>query len=105
MTLSPETIRDENYTHLRGGLNDRRRAVLIALAVHGPCTTRELAERSHTDILSVRPRITELFDVQLVMLVGRQHGEGVYRVSTEEEWCAWYARLRAERLSAQQQLI
>jgi DNA-binding transcriptional ArsR family regulator len=103
--MKPTDIRNENFTTLRAGLDERRAAVLRQLAVFGPCTTRELATNAAQDILSVRPRVTELVQLGLVVLHDRERGEGVYRVATQAEWEAWRTSLIEERTSGQLQLV
>lgn len=98
-------IRNDNFASLRDRLEDSRRDVLCSLAAHGPCTTRQLAQLSQRDILSVRPRITELKEVGLVVLAGRESGEGIYRVAAQPEWEAWHAAQLEEQTSGQLQLV
>jgi hypothetical protein len=103
--MKPTDIRNENFTHLRDGHDERRAAVLRSLARYGPCTTRELATQSGLDILSVRPRVTELLQVGLVVLHDRDRGEGVYRVAIQSEWEAWRDQQMEEKVSGQLQLV
>lgn len=103
--MSPVDIRNENFDSLRASLDERRRSVLCDLAQHGPCTTRQLAERSRRDILSVRPRVTELCQLGLVVLehcVGR---EGVYSVRNQRDWELRHDRQMEEQTSGQMQLV
>jgi len=63
-----------------------RLAVWHALQAYGPCTTAELAACMDMDLLTVRPRVTELMSVGLVVLSGDHRGrEGVYRATTLDE--------------------
>jgi len=103
--MTAKEIRDQNFTSLRATLDERRREVLFALAQHDPCTTRQLALLSHRDVLSVRPRITELKDLGLVVLDGRDAGEGIYRCADQDEWQTWHTRLVEEHTSGQMQLV
>ena len=98
-------IRDENFTHLCATLDDRRATVLRYLAVYGPCTTRHLAQLSTLDILSVRPRVTELVQMGLVELRERVRGEGVYAVRSQREWEQWQAQKLEETTTGQLQLV
>jgi predicted transcriptional regulator len=52
--------RDMTFQDLQAHLVDDRMRVYTALVVWGPCTTRQLAKFMAADILSVRPRVTEL---------------------------------------------
>jgi transcription initiation factor IIE alpha subunit len=76
---TPAEIRNENYGHQQPGHKVMQIAVWQALQVHGPCTTRQLAERCGISILSVRPRVCELVELRMVDMVGREKREGVYR--------------------------
>jgi predicted transcriptional regulator len=102
---SPTALRDHNFDSLRATLDERRRGVLYALAQHGPCTTRQLALSARMDILSIRPRVTELKDLGLITYVGREAGEGVYAVTPQAEWQRWHAAQVEERTSGQLQLV
>ena len=79
-------------------LDGLRGVVYEALLRHGPCTTRELAERSGLSILTVRPRVTELIQAGVATLAdGDAPGnEGIYRALSEAEARALFARRRAE---------
>lgn len=86
MTVKPVDFRNATWEQIREQLVDMRERVYDALARYGPCTTRCLAEKSGIDILSVRPRVTELYQLKLVELVQPEEldtpvgGEGIYRV-------------------------
>jgi hypothetical protein len=56
-----------------------RAAVYEALRAHGPCTTRQLAERSGIDPFSVRPRVTELVQLGFAECVGAKECLGCTR--------------------------
>lgn len=88
--MKPIDFRDETYHSLRERISGIREDVWKAINRHGPCTTRELAERSGIDILTVRPRVTELYEMGFVCLAesspnGRGGKEGVYRARTPAE--------------------
>lgn len=103
--MTSTDIRNENFHHLRSQLVEKCATVLRELAVHGPCTTRQLAQLSGRDILSVRPRITDLKDLGLVVLSGREGGEGIYAVASQSEWEQWHATVTEERTTGQLQMI
>lgn len=77
--MNAAEIRDLNFEQLKDRLEGLRAAVHSALQLHGPCTTRELAARSGIDLLSVRPRVTELVELGFAECTRREGGEGVYR--------------------------
>jgi predicted transcriptional regulator len=103
--MTTTDIRNESFTTLRDKLNDLRRDVLCDLATHGPCTTRQLATLSRRDILTVRPRVTELLHCGLVVLHDRDGGEGVYRVALQSEWEAWRDQQLEEQTTGQLQMM
>jgi hypothetical protein len=96
-----------------------RKACYEAWVVYGPGTTREVAAKAGIDLLTFRPRSTELLQVGLLIIdselsspsprpsppgerggMGRSERashEGVYRVSRLDEW----ERHRAEAVSGQ----
>lgn len=86
---TPIDFRNETYEGLRQKLPRLRREVYAAWVVHGPGTTRQLAARSGIDILTFRPRTTELVQVGLVKCIGGEEGEGVYQAVCETEWECW----------------
>ena len=75
-----EQIRNDNYHAMQrsGGLSEGCRIVLKALRRYGPCTTRALAWSSGIDILTIRPRITDLMHVGMVRTAGHDGREGIY---------------------------
>jgi|GEM_PF-1977429 len=76
-----------NFQELQGQLFALRLSVWDALAHHGPCTTRELAHECGIDLLTVRPRVTELVQMGFAVCVneGEQGREGIYRALTLAE--------------------
>lgn len=86
--MNPIDFRDITFGELKArGLEGLRGRVLAAWVEHGPCTTRELAARSSIELLTLRPRTTELVELGLVRLADHQpvKGEGTYRAATESE--------------------
>lgn len=99
--MKPIDLRDATFESLREGLSELRQAVYAAYLAHGPCTTRELSGKCGIDILTLRPRTTELVQIGLVELVSAKHLEGSYRGVGAEEWSAWHR----EHVNGQQPLI
>lgn len=113
----------DSFAATRARLGDISREVLIDLAVHGPCTARQLAAASRRDILTIRPRITDLLKLGLVVSVEpslnhlspsnreRQGAkcratiprENFYRVATQDEWEQFHAQLTEEITTNQMQ--
>jgi predicted transcriptional regulator len=99
-------FRNATFADLQDRLHGLRLTVLTNLRAQGPATTRQLAERSGIDILSVRPRITELMTLGFVCLEdGSEHArEGVYRALTDAEAEAALLNKQAAPIQAQPEL-
>lgn len=87
--MKPIDYREATFSEIKGRLHGDRLTVLEALQLHGPTTTRNLARTMEWDILSVRPRVTELVQLGLAEIVpdsqGRPAREGLYRALTTAE--------------------
>lgn len=99
-------FRNATFESIRKDLEGLRLQVYEAWMKHGPCTTRQLAQHCGIDLLTVRPRTTEL--VQLGLLEpceARPENidphEGVYRPTLREQW----NQFREHFVSKQLQLI
>jgi DNA-binding MarR family transcriptional regulator len=78
--------RNAVWSELQACIQGKRLEVLSAWRQHGPCTTRELAERSGIDLLTLRPRTTELLQIGYIREVADVPGkEGVYESLPESE--------------------
>jgi predicted transcriptional regulator len=82
--MKPIDFRNATFEAVAGHLVADRLATYTALLVHGPATTRQLAGIMGRDILSVRPRVTELLQLGFVDLVedpaaDHRAREGTYR--------------------------
>lgn len=82
------------WEDVQGRLVDERLAVYHGLQMWGPCTTRQLARLMDRDILSVRPRVTELLQMGFAVEVevaperrfmDRAAREGYYRAARIED--------------------
>lgn len=85
--MRPIDFSQATWREIQGRLISLRASVYEALLEHGPCTTRELAHAAEIDLLTVRPRITELVQLGFVECLdegGRGH-EGRYRALTAAE--------------------
>lgn len=96
-------FRDATFMGIRGSLDAKRASVYTAWMVYGPGTTRRVSGESGIDLLTFRPRTTELLQCGLITVVsGEANGrEGVYRVTPEAEWEDW----RRGQVSGQQRLL
>ncbi|MCX6901707.1 MAG: hypothetical protein NT105_23760 [Verrucomicrobia bacterium] len=77
--MKPVDFRNETFASLKAKyLVDLRLEVLEALKVHGPCTTKELAVKMRPNnplfLVDMRPRVTELYQLGFVVLVGKADG-------------------------------
>jgi hypothetical protein len=70
--------RNETWIGVLGRVTGLRRDVLSVLTARGPCTTRELAALSGIDLLTVRPRVTELVQLGLVVMTDHRGHDGIY---------------------------
>lgn len=100
--MRPIDYRNETWEMLQArGLVTERLKVYKAFLKHGPGTTREVARRSGIDILNLRPRATELFQLGFLKLLQENPGratEGFYRAFTLEEARAKFFADRAGTL-------
>jgi len=92
--------RNDTWADVQPRVRGLQLAVYEALLRSGPCTTRELARRSGIDILTVRPRVTELCQLEWIALVDDDAGghEGTYRALTLDEAKARFERRKAQAL-------
>lgn len=100
--------RNESWAAVQFRVVGLRLDVWRALLRHGPCTTRELAERSGLDLLTVRPRVTELCQLDFAQIDNPEAPghEGVYRAIGEEAARSIFHLRRSQTLAsgAQQEL-
>lgn len=86
--MKPEDFRNATWDQIQERIEGLRLAVYTAWQQHGPGTTREVAARSQIDILTFRPRSTELYQLGLLRLVEREHNhdhQGIYDAVPMEE--------------------
>lgn len=78
-------LRTENWVSIQPQLVGDRLRVYEAWLMWGPCTTRQLAEKTGIDILTLRPRTTELYQLELLVVEcgGR---EKTFRAIPRTEW-------------------
>jgi len=77
--MKPVDLRNALWEEIQGMLAGDRCVVHAILLRHGACTTRQLAGAANMDPFSVRPRVTELCQLGLAELVGKDGREGVYQ--------------------------
>ena len=101
--MTPSAIRDLNWQQLQERVSGLRATVHEALRMHGPCTTRQLAARAGLDILTVRPRVTELCQLGFASEVSPSSldarpsspAEGIYRACSFQEAATAYEERQA----------
>lgn len=96
----PSDFSKATFRDLQNRLVHLRLSVYEALAHHGPCTTRELARECGIDLLTVRPRMTELVQMGFAVCIneGQDGHEGIYRALTlAEAEAAFHARQLPEQ--------
>ena len=102
--MKPIDISHANFEELKGYFDATRKDVHAIWLQVGECTTRRAAICGLRDILTFRPRTTELYQLGLLELVGREGREGVYRARTLDEW-ETHVRQAKTPVGAQQQLL
>lgn len=104
--MKPIDYSKATFADIQGMLHDARLAVLGDLRANGPATTRQIAARTGIDLLTVRPRVTELVQIGFVCLVdGTEHArEGVYRGLSDAEAEVVFLQKQAEPIQAQPEL-
>jgi hypothetical protein len=78
--MKPVDMRNEKFEDIKDRLEGFRRDAYHAWIKHGPGTTRHVAAMAGIDILTFRPRTTELYQLGLVEMTNAEPGagEGVY---------------------------
>lgn len=82
--MKPVDFRNATFEGLRGELEGLRRRVYAAWVTYGPGTTREIAEKAGIDLLTFRPRTTELVEAGLVRVApGEQMEDGRWKMAKD----------------------
>jgi hypothetical protein len=103
--MIPIDLRNLTFSDLQSRLDADRLAVHRAWLAHGPGTTREVAAAAGIDILSFRPRSTELYQLGALELVDKTIHTGVYRARKVDEWEKWFIANRVQLDGNQQKLL
>lgn len=93
--MKPVDVRNESWADVMRRVDGDRAEVYRALQAHGPATTRELAADMRWDRDNVRPRMTELFQIGLVKLVGKMRHHGIYAAVPVHQAQAAFERAKA----------
>jgi predicted transcriptional regulator len=102
--MDPTHHRNLTFLDLQAKVSGNRLTVLEALRKHGPATTRELAGAMGWEVLSVRPRLTELFQLGFVRCLDREGHEGTYEALTSTEARQAHAARQLESFGTETQL-
>lgn len=101
--MNPHFFGIKTFRELQGRLISLRLSVYEALLEHGPCTTRELSKASNIDLLTVRPRVTELVQLGFAICLDEGGHEGRYQALTIPEAEAAFKE-RKQREEVQEEL-
>lgn len=104
--MIPIDFRNATFESLQAGMTRAQRAVLDAWEEFGPGTTRNVAALSGIDILTFRPRTTDLVQLGFVVLdeVQDRKGEGRYRALSKWEAAALFLQRKKAATAAQTEL-
>ena len=102
--MKPIDYRNETWKDVEARVDLLRREVYLALEKHGPCTTRALALACGIDLLTVRPRISELYSIGLVELSNPENrgSEGIYQTVP---WPVAHSRFEKEKIRSQEKQL
>jgi len=92
MNLDPEYLRDLTWDKIQPFLFGDRQRVLNAFLRHGQGTTRQISQLSGIDLLTLRPRTTELVTLGLIECVGKDGTQGIYRAVKPDRQQAAFER-------------
>jgi hypothetical protein len=97
--MKPIDYRNQTWKDIRDLMTGTRVLVWQAFKQFGPATTRAVADQCGIDILTLRPRATELYQLGFLRLHGDEPGaEGTYAACTPEEAMETFqANVRAAR--------
>jgi len=100
--MDPVDYRTATWKDIQDRLIGLRHRCWQAWLQHGPGTTREVAARAEIDLLTFRPRSTELYQLGfLAIAVDREGHEGIYRARSMTEAAENYLRLASEARNPQ----
>lgn len=92
--MDPIDYRNITWKEIQDRLSGLRHRCWLAWLNHGPGTTREVAYCAGIDLLTFRPRTTELYQLGFLQIAEEKDGhEGVYRARTMTEASDHYFRM------------
>lgn len=95
-TMKSTEPRDMTWNEIRESLSGTRERVWDWLLARGPATTSDIAEGLKMNLLTVRPRVSELVQLGFAECVGRSGHEGIYQVVSVAEAQARHAEQTRE---------
>jgi DNA-binding transcriptional regulator YhcF (GntR family) len=98
--------RNESFEQVRGRVDGLRQTIWNHMMSRGEAlTTRQIAAETGIDILTVRPRVTELVQIGFAEVDGLAGREGRYRAISQFMARAKYEQERAKAHESQLQLL
>ena len=97
--------RNETWQGMMNCFAGLRKTVYQKFMLYGPCTTRRLAELSGIDLLTVRPRTTELIELGFVVMIGSDRGNGIYKAIDFNDVEMSFNKKKREKESGQMYLF
>lgn len=101
--MQPIDHRNLTFQDLQAKVVGKRLEVLEGLRRYGASTTRQLADAMGWEVLSVRPRLTELFQLGFVRCLDREGHEGTYEALSGSEARQAFTQRQAETLGTETQ--
>lgn len=98
--------RNETFEQIRGRVDGLRERIWNHLLDRGePLTTRQIADETGIDLLTVRPRVTELVQIGFAEVDGVAGREGRYRAISQFMARAAYQVAKAKATAPQMMLF
>jgi len=85
--MKPIDVRNMSWAEVMQNVSEARERVHNELHTFGPCTVRALADAIDEHVLAVAPRVTELCQLGLAELTGKEGRRGVYRAISVTDAC------------------
>lgn len=102
--ITTTDIKLDNWQAVQAHLTSHRLAVYTALSHRGESTSRKLANYMDEDVLTIRPRLTELMQLGFVILTGKVGHEGTYRACSQDEAKRNWDQAQAQLKNPQKEL-
>jgi hypothetical protein len=93
--MNAADLRNATWADIQPMLSGMRLVVLLAWRMHGPGTTENVAQTAGINLLTFRPRSTELLQLGLIALVDRDSNDGIYEAVPEDQARASFEAARS----------